>query len=73
VDLLSEQAIYNREIAPPQLRGTLIAFYMFFLTLGNMASFFITYGFHFLGGVRCAPDTPYTGPGDTFDAYTDVP
>ncbi|KAK5290216.1 Quinate permease [Exophiala xenobiotica] len=71
--LANTAAIYNCEIAPPQLRGTLIAFYMFFLTLGNMLAFFVTYGFHFLGGIRCAPETPYTGPNNSFDPYNDVP
>lgn len=46
---------------------------MFFMTFGLALAFFVTYGFHFVGGIRCAPDVPYTGPGGTFNAYTDVP
>jgi hypothetical protein len=72
-DLIFSQAIYNCEIAPSEIRGTLIAIYMFFLTFGLTLSFFVTYGFHFIGGIRCAPNVPYTGKGGTFDAYTDVP
>lgn len=37
----------------------------------------IAYGTSHIGGIRCAPDVPYTGPisnGEaTFDAYNDVP
>lgn len=45
------------------------------ITIGILASFWIDYGTHYTGGVRCAPDIPYTGgtaDARTFDPYKDV-
>ncbi|GAB1205908.1 hypothetical protein APSETT445_004587 [Aspergillus pseudonomiae] len=38
--------------------------------------YWIDYGTNYIGGTRCAPNTPYTGPvktTPTFNPYTDVP
>jgi hypothetical protein len=45
------------------------------ITIGILASFWIDYGTHYIGGTRCAPNIPYTGgtsSSPTFDPYTDV-
>lgn len=42
------------------------------ITIGILASFWIDYGTHYIGGVRCTPDIPYTGSGNTFDPYNDI-
>lgn len=45
------------------------------ITIGILASFWIDYGTHYIGGVRCAPNIPYTGgtsADPTFDPYTDI-
>jgi hypothetical protein len=45
------------------------------ITIGILASFWIDYGTHYIGGTRCAPEIPYTGgtaSARTFDPYTDV-
>ncbi|KAJ8292870.1 Quinate permease [Rhodotorula toruloides] len=48
------------------------------ITLGILLSYWIAYGTSHIGGTRCAPGVPYTGPigadgNPTFDAYHDVP
>lgn len=47
------------------------------ITLGILVSYWIAYGTSHIGGTRCAPEVPYTGPLNngrpTFDAYKDVP
>lgn len=45
------------------------------ITIGILASFWIDYGTHYIGGIRCAPDIPYTGGTSdkpTFDPYNDI-
>ena len=45
------------------------------ITVGILISFWIDYGTHYIGGVRCAPDIPYTGgtaSTRTFDPRHDV-
>jgi hypothetical protein len=45
------------------------------ITIGILASFWIDYGTHYIGGVRCSPDITYTGgkAGDRkFDPYNDI-
>lgn len=45
------------------------------ITIGILASFWIDYGTHYIGGTRCAPNIPYTGgtsDSPTFDPYNDV-
>lgn len=68
--------MYMSEIALPEIRGTLVVTQQLSVTLGILVSFWLEYGTHFIGGVRCAPDTPYTGgtaSSPTFDPYNDVP
>ena len=45
------------------------------ITIGILASFWIDYGTHYIGGTRCSPNVPYTGgttSSPTFDPYKDV-
>lgn len=47
------------------------------ITLGILVSYWLEYGTQYIGGVRCAPDIPYTGGGGasgtpTFDPRYDV-
>lgn len=45
------------------------------ITIGILASFWIDYGTHYIGGTRCSPNIPYTGgtaDARSFDPYTDV-
>ncbi|GAA5987746.1 hypothetical protein JCM10908_007196 [Rhodotorula pacifica] len=69
--------MYIAELAPAHLRGSLVAVQQLSITLGILFSYWIAYGTSHIGGTRCAPDIPYTGPISngraTFDAYNDVP
>ncbi|KAK5463139.1 hypothetical protein LTS15_002852 [Exophiala xenobiotica] len=51
-------AIYNCEIAPTSASWYIDCFLYVLPNLGQHACLFVTYGFHFLGGIRCAPETP---------------
>jgi hypothetical protein len=45
------------------------------ITIGILASFWIDYGTHYIGGVRCAPDIPYSGgtaDSPSFNPYNDI-
>uniref|UniRef100_A0A8H7XZV5 Major facilitator superfamily (MFS) profile domain-containing protein n=1 Tax=Psilocybe cubensis TaxID=181762 RepID=A0A8H7XZV5_PSICU len=46
--------LYNAEIAPPEVRGSLVALQQLAITFGIMISFWIDYGTNYIGG---------TGPG----------
>lgn len=69
--------MYIAELSPSNLRGSLVALQQLAITLGILFSYWIAYGTSHIGGTRCAPEVPYTGPllngRLTFDPYTDVP
>jgi sugar porter (SP) family MFS transporter len=44
--------LYNAEIAPPEVRGSLVALQQLAITFGIMISFWIDYGTNFIGGVH---------------------
>ncbi|ETS73118.1 hypothetical protein PFICI_15063 [Pestalotiopsis fici W106-1] len=44
--------IYNSEVAPPEVRGALVALQQLAITFGIMVSFWIDYGTNFIGGVK---------------------
>ena len=46
--------IYNCEIAPPEVRGALVATQQLAITFGIMVSFWIDYGTNFIGGTELA-------------------
>ncbi|RDW79678.1 MFS transporter-16 [Coleophoma cylindrospora] len=64
--------LYISEVSLPDIRGGLVVLQQLSITIGILVSFWIDYGTHYIGGVRCAPDIPYTGASNTFDPYNDV-
>jgi sugar porter (SP) family MFS transporter len=44
--------IYNSEVAPPEVRGALVALQQLAITFGILVSFWIDYGTNFIGGVE---------------------
>ncbi|KAL2060309.1 hypothetical protein VTL71DRAFT_9704 [Oculimacula yallundae] len=67
--------LYISEVSLPNIRGGLVVLQQLAITVGILASFWIDYGTHYIGGVRCAPNIPYTGGSAndrTFDPYVDV-
>ncbi|KAG5637166.1 hypothetical protein H0H81_005569 [Sphagnurus paluster] len=42
--------LYNAEIAPPEVRGSLVALQQLAITFGIMISFWIDYGTNYIGG-----------------------
>ncbi|KAL3418307.1 D-xylose-proton symporter (hexose transporter) [Phlyctema vagabunda] len=67
--------LYISEVSLPDVRGGLVVLQQLSITIGILASFWIDYGTHYIGGIRCAPDISYTGgttDAATFDPYNDV-
>ncbi|KAF9227144.1 general substrate transporter [Gyrodon lividus] len=66
--------MYLAEISSVNIRGSLVALQQLSITFGVN---WLAYGTSHIGGTRCAPDLPYTGPllngSPTFDPYNDVP
>ncbi|KAI0599104.1 putative hexose transport-related protein [Biscogniauxia sp. FL1348] len=44
--------IYNSEVAPPEVRGALVALQQFAITFGIMVSFWVDYGTNYIGGTE---------------------
>lgn len=62
--------LYQAEIAPPELRGSLVSLQQLSITIGTCISFWLDYGMHFVGGSDCLPaGLPNNGylPDGTFD------
>ncbi|KAH6694972.1 general substrate transporter [Leptodontidium sp. 2 PMI_412] len=67
--------LYISEVSLPDIRGGLVVLQQLSITIGILFSFWIDYGTHYIGGVRCAPDIPYSGGSGsdrTFNPYNDV-
>lgn len=47
--------LYQAEIAPPELRGSLVSLQQLSITVGTCISFWLDYGFNFIGGRECNP------------------
>lgn len=45
--------MYQSEVAPPEIRGSLVSLQQFAITLGILVSFWLDYGFHFIGMLQC--------------------
>jgi MFS family permease len=63
--------LYQAEIAPPELRGSLVSLQQLSITIGTCISFWLDYGMHFVGGSDCKPAgiaNPYEADGTTFNA-----
>jgi MFS family permease len=68
-------SLYISELSLPDIRGGLVVLQQLSITIGILASFWINYGTHYIGGIRCAPDIPYTGgtsDAPLFDPYSDI-
>ncbi|PLB39248.1 sugar porter family MFS transporter [Aspergillus candidus] len=65
--------LYISEVSIPEIRGGLVVLQQLSVTLGILISYWLDYGTNYIGGTRCAPDVPYSGPKNTFDPYHDVP
>jgi MFS family permease len=62
--------LYQAEIAPPELRGSLVSLQQLSITVGTAVAFWLDYGMQFVGGVTCNPegvDNPYLVSG-TYNA-----
>jgi MFS family permease len=58
--------LYQAEIAPPELRGSLVSLQQLSITIGTCISFWLDYGMHFVGGSNCDPAgvaNPYDSTG----------
>ncbi|KAI2627933.1 general substrate transporter [Hypomontagnella submonticulosa] len=49
--------IYNSEVAPPEIRGALVALQQLAITFGIMVSFWIDYGTNYIGGTELGSQT----------------
>ncbi|KAI0827510.1 general substrate transporter [Hypoxylon sp. FL0890] len=49
--------IYNSEVAPPEIRGALVALQQLAITFGIMVSFWIDYGTNYIGGTTVGTQT----------------
>ncbi|KAH8685478.1 sugar transporter [Tricladium varicosporioides] len=47
--------LYQAEIAPPELRGSLVSLQQLSITIGTCIAFWLDYGMHFVGGSDCKP------------------
>ena len=48
--------LYQAEIAPPELRGSLVSLQQLSITIGTAIAFWLDYGMHFVGGTKCNPE-----------------
>ncbi|EKV10673.1 Major facilitator superfamily domain, general substrate transporter [Penicillium digitatum] len=58
--------LYQAEIAPPELRGSLVSLQQLSITVGTAISFWLDYGMQFVGGNTCQPEgisNPYLSDG----------
>ncbi|KAL2852036.1 general substrate transporter [Aspergillus pseudoustus] len=58
--------LYQAEIAPPELRGSLVSLQQLSITIGTAIAFWLDYGMQYVGGTTCNPEgieNPYTESG----------
>ncbi|PQE20388.1 sugar transporter protein [Rutstroemia sp. NJR-2017a BBW] len=58
--------LYQAEIAPPELRGSLVSLQQLSITIGTTIAFWLDFGFSFVGGNKCKPEgiaNPYLADG----------
>ncbi|KAJ6107467.1 Major facilitator superfamily domain general substrate transporter [Penicillium sp. IBT 18751x] len=58
--------LYQAEIAPPELRGSLVSLQQLSITVGTAIAFWIDYGMQYVGGTTCQPEgiaNPYLASG----------
>ncbi|KAJ5665148.1 sugar transporter [Penicillium maclennaniae] len=59
--------LYQAEIAPPELRGSLVSLQQLSITVGTAIAFWIDYGMQYVGGTTCQPEgiaNPYLASED---------
>jgi MFS family permease len=57
--------LYQAEIAPPELRGSLVSLQQLSITIGTTIAFWLDFGFSYVGGTKCDPEgiaNPYNTP-----------
>lgn len=57
--------LYQAEVAPPELRGTLVSLQQLSITIGTTIAFWLDFGFSYVGGNKCKPEgiaNPYDTP-----------
>ncbi|KAJ5689174.1 hypothetical protein N7462_003566 [Penicillium macrosclerotiorum] len=62
--------LYQAEIAPPELRGSLVSLQQLSITIGTAVAFWLDYGMQYVGGTTCNPEgiaNPYLADG-TYNA-----
>lgn len=62
--------LYQAEIAPPELRGSLVSLQQLSITIGTTIAFWLDFGLSFSGGNKCKPEgiaDPYLADG-TYNA-----
>jgi hypothetical protein len=67
--------MYMSEVSTAGVRGTLVVLQQLSITLGILVSYWLEFGTQYIGGIRCAPDIPYSGgtpSARTFDPSKDV-
>ena len=67
--------MYMSEVSIPGIRGTLVVLQQLSITLGILVSYWLEYGTHYIGGVRCNPSISYSGgtaSDRTFNPLQDV-
>ncbi|KAB8072717.1 sugar transporter [Aspergillus leporis] len=58
--------LYQAEIAPPELRGSLVSLQQLSITIGTSIAFWLDYGMQYVGGTTCNPEgieNPYLSDG----------
>lgn len=48
--------LYQAEIAPPELRGSLVSLQQLSITIGTTIAFWLDFGFSYVGGNKCNPE-----------------
>ncbi|KAJ5833781.1 Major facilitator superfamily domain general substrate transporter [Penicillium riverlandense] len=63
--------LYQAEVAPPELRGSLVSLQQLSITIGTTIAFWLDYGMQYVGGTTCNPEgvaNPYNGPNHSYNA-----
>ncbi|EEA19696.1 hypothetical protein TMatcc_009840 [Talaromyces marneffei ATCC 18224] len=59
--------LYQAEIAPPELRGSLVSLQQLSITIGTTIAFWLDFGFSYIGSTHCNPEgiaDPYDSKGN---------
>lgn len=59
--------LYQAEVAPPELRGSLVSLQQLSITIGTTVAFWLDFGFSYIGSTHCKPEgiaNPYDSKGN---------